>query len=113
MTNGEKYKGAEEREKAFNRFCDSMSLCAKCPVVTPGRMNKVICMLKWLDLEAKKEKQDNCPYCGNETYKGYILNAHGYAVQCKCGYSSSIQVSMNEAIARHNELCRKVKGEGK
>jgi Lar family restriction alleviation protein len=63
MTNGEKFKTAEERAKAFDNYCISQkSGCNKCPL---NKYAGDACRFKWLDLEYKAELK-LCPFCGTE-----------------------------------------------
>lgn len=55
MTNAEKYQTAEERERAFERFCGGRD-CNTCPLDKPGKTRGVplSCRFPWLDLEAEE-----------------------------------------------------------
>lgn len=61
MTNEEKYKTPEERNKAFHRFCKSVNDCSVCPL---GKVPNLRCPFAWLALEAEEEKPLPCPFCG-------------------------------------------------
>ena len=115
MTNGEKFKTAKERMEAFKYFCEQHKLmgCRDCPCWQVGKNWGLKCTFLWLDLEAEEEKPDNCPFCGTPT-KAEFRHWEGenkFSVMCDfCGYTSGYSTEKQEAIARHNELCRKVKG---
>ena len=69
MTNEQKYKTAEERVKAFDRWrktikCEGCSqMCDKCEA---GPLADE-CGFKWLTLEAEEEEPKPCPFCGGMT----------------------------------------------
>lgn len=105
MTNGEKYKTAEERSAAFRKFCSVIlrrSRCAKCPLRNSSSDK---CEFEWLDLEYKEELKP-CPFCG---MTAVITNDYDkYRVHClNCFGTTSHVSSPDEAIAawnrRHNE----------
>lgn len=52
MTNGEKFKTAEERQSNFNKFCKQYVGCHHCILGHPARLG--ICRFKWLDLEYER-----------------------------------------------------------
>ena len=109
MTNGEKFKTAEERAKAFTKWCEEKQKtaigkvakheCSDCPLDerTP------CCFFFWLDLEAEEEKPLPCPFCGREV--SVHTDAPEEWVSCECGYSSKM---MNHgcSIAAHNRVAR-------
>lgn len=111
MTNGEKYKSAEERTRAFVEFCnaDAETGCNGCRF----RERNSHCEFMWLELEAEDEKLEPCPFCGEECACG------GGYVEClndNCCYSSGNRNRSDaEAVAAHNRVARAVKekGEGK
>lgn len=114
MTNGEKFKTVEERKEPFKRFCNSR-LCTDCEIFS-RRFSERECGLFWLDLEAEEEKPDNCPYCGAKTrvsmgLPGFSEEHPAFVVCDECGYASGKGADVDEAIARHNALCRRLKGE--
>lgn len=56
MTNSEKFKTAEERDKAFGEFCKKIESCWVCPLAELGYKKKIRkCTFSWLDLEANEE----------------------------------------------------------
>ena len=54
MTNEQKYKTAEERAKAFKKFCDNTQ-CSQCPYKGESRL---VCPMYWLADEYKEPEQD-------------------------------------------------------
>ena len=119
MKNEQKYKTAEERVKAFDRWrktikCEGCSqMCDKCEA---GPLADE-CGFKWLTLEAEEEKPNPCPFCGGMTE--VITDEQGYCgVSCiHCDYTSERYRQSIYAIAAHNRVCRAVeavkKGETK
>jgi len=113
MTNGERYKTAQERAEAFEKFCkrdyDDYN-CESCkfhPCKT-----RIECGFAWLDLEAEEEKPLLCPYCGLVPVS-FIDDKTGNAwVACTCGYQSPEYKSESLAIAAHNRVAKKCR-EGK
>lgn len=111
MTNGEKYKTAEERFAAFMGYCDrhrkKFNGCTigNCPLRTTS---KRACQFLWLSLEAEEEKPLPCPCCGGEarSYADLLTCAcgsYGYRVRCTvCGMASRVFESMEVAIAAWN-----------
>lgn len=51
MTNAEKYKTPEDRERAFERFCGGHDCCSLCPLNKLGGIVHKSCRFPWLDLE--------------------------------------------------------------
>lgn len=109
MTNEEKYKTPAEREKAFAEYCQKEICWRSC--FYPRHQ----CLLRWLALEVEEEKPLPCPFCGDETWVGCATrNGLVYrSVACRCGYTSICHIKDSDAVACHNELCRRLKGEGK
>lgn len=60
MTNGEKYKTAKTRERAFKEFCNKNNCFdGNCPVIQKilsFKKKSARCSFVWLDLETKKKK---------------------------------------------------------
>lgn len=95
MTNGEKYKTAEERAEAYSKTQD----------VQRGRgFVSPILAFAWLELEAAEEKPLPCPFCGGECEVG-LGRVFCKTQSCYCSKS----FDMNEkAIAAHNRVARAV-----
>ena len=53
ITNEEKYKTAEERIKAFKKFCTSYKSCVDCPLKKLLPINYTGCKFFWLELEVE------------------------------------------------------------
>ena len=106
MTNAEKFKTAEEREKAFGKWCESnkifYSYCDATGAVKYGFNH-----FAWLDLETEEEKPLPCMICGRAVDIHKIGDWHTRSqVQCTCGYRGAWCDSMDEAIALHNRMAR-------
>lgn len=109
MTNGEKYKTAEERLNAFLRFCDS-DKCESCPIENCECEYDVLAAFKWLDLEAEEENPLPCPFCGGEVRVDHNWD-NSHSVSCTgrgCWYHSKCCTSESDAIAAHNRVAKAV-----
>jgi len=117
MRNEEKYNTPKERICAFNKFCNQYNTCKDCHLFMIIRpVGRDVCAFKWLELEAKNESPEPCPFCGKETKVIHISYDNCFAVKCYkgCGYISAHTCSENGAVANHNKLCHKLKeGESK
>lgn len=123
MKNSEKFKTAEERAKAFTKWCAEKQKtaigkvakheCSDCPLDehTP------CCFFFWLDLEAEEEKPLPCPFCGSNTVvKSNVTVRHvdNHLVECtNCQYRSEEKFDRDCAIAAHNRVARAVMEAGK
>lgn len=112
MKNSEKFKSIQERSDAFRGFCRSRH-CQDCEL-DPTQDN-IECAYAWLNLEAEEEKPMPCPFCGGtQLEEPYALDRghkEDYTVWCpQCGYRSCFCNTKEGAIARHNALCRRLKG---
>lgn len=81
MTNAEKYKTAEERRKAYNKY----------------NCNSVIDEFLWLEKEYKEELK-SCPFCGSTPVMANNMESMrslSYYVKCACGarFASALSVS--------------------
>jgi hypothetical protein len=59
MTNAEKYKTAQERDKAFEEFCKKIESCWACglgELCYKKRIKK--CSFLWLELEVEEEDNE-------------------------------------------------------
>ena len=107
MTNGEKFKTAEERGKAFNAYCHSR-LCADCELDGFNKCQESSCYFHWLELEAKEEALLPCPFCGGraEFNKTLVEGRTDGWVQCTyCGVHF-ITKERDEAIAAWNRRAK-------
>lgn len=105
MTNEEKYKTLEERNRAFNKYCEEHD-CRNCPLDGDVREE---CSFGWLALEVGDEKPESCPFCGAKVVK------ESGALKCTaplCGYSLLLGVDPDNTVAAHNRVCRAVKAAG-
>lgn len=92
MTNGEKFKTAEERGEEFSKFCRSHQQrgCAECEL-SGCSGDKCKCHYVWLDLEYKeelKEELKECPFCGGTPVMADNIKTKkslSYYVKCACG----------------------------
>lgn len=115
MTNAEKYWTAKERAKAFNVWCNGNE-CNRCVLCNIGvELESSVCALYWLDLEAKEEKIENCPYCGNECRAEDDDGEHRVfcCADLSCRYSSGTYTTEHEAISAHNRFVRAAMETGK
>lgn len=117
MTNGEKFKTAEERAKEFEAFC-SGHICEVCPL----RAIKPDCgasrgQFAWLELEADGAEPLPCPFCGYRCFAVESISKKKWLVFCEqnesCGYSSGAYATKGYAIAAHNRVARAVMADGK
>ena len=100
MTNEEKYKTPQERDRAFVRFCTERG-CKECQC----RRGGANCHYVWLALEAEEEKPLPCPFCGGEAEIDSAIHfgSYYYFVKCKiCHMSSMSCLIKDEAIAAWN-----------
>ena len=105
MTNEEKYKTPEERQEAFNAFCDQYNTCKDCHLFTIIRRGgRDGCAFNWLALEAEEEKPLPCPFCGGDNIAkcgSSFLNF--YYVRCKrCHSATNSYNTKADAIAAWN-----------
>ena len=108
MTNEQKYKTPEERNRAFGEWCFNMD-CESCKLKAHNFDGGDGCRFYWLALEAEDEPKPNpCPFCGGTTEvttdeQGY------YGVSCiHCDYTSERYEQSIYAIAAHNRVARAV-----
>ncbi len=119
MTNGQKYKTAEERVKAFGEFCKN-EFCDQCNHLD-CKLHKqgseiLRCYDWWLALEFEDEIEP-CPFCGekcelHEIWDNEMNRSAGFDVRCTmCRYRSpeASQYDGSDAIAAHNRVARAVR----
>lgn len=106
IINEQKYKTAEERVEAFNRFCSRTADCVGCELRGSGTF---VCQFKWLALEAEEDSIEPCVYCKSKMSPMRVGNT--FRVYCNtCGYQSSGSFeTMQAAIAAHNRVARAVR----
>lgn len=98
MTNQEKYKTAQERERAFWQFCKIIS-CKNCPLIDIHK-TAFDCILYWLEMEAEEELL-SCPFCGGKSTLYEIAGVKPH-VQCNACRVSMYGDTRIEAIAAWN-----------
>lgn len=100
MTNEEKYKTPQERDTAFEIFCNGHCCDDKCPCHHEKDVN---CSFLWLSLEAEEEKIIPCPFCGGESVAYYDEDLMGHIVFClECKTRSGLCKTKANAIAKWN-----------
>ena len=112
MLNSQKFTTAEERGRAFDRWCRGNNGCDRCTLHDAGiELSTCVCSFYWLDLEAEEEKPLPCPYCGGETE---VVGTGAYQVVCmKCMYASAMRADMDLCVSDHNRVARAVMEAGK
>lgn len=107
LTNFEKFKTAEDREKAFQKFCHNRA-CEECDLFVENE-SSIKCAMRWLEREADQEAPLPCPCCGNVDMAKFdsVRNPETFIYCPSCGYHAPWEMNIDVAIARHNELCRK------
>ena len=90
MTNQEKYKTTDERERAFIKFC-SESTCSTCPLDIPGD-----CRYLWLELEALKLESPKDATISKDniikkhfTNRGFVIREFEDLYGAKCSIQES------------------------
>lgn len=114
MLNSEKFKTAEERGKAFDKWCHTRGGCDMCILHDAGiELQTCVCSFYWLDLETEAEKPLPCPCCGGEC----VVESHseGHNVRCcsRYCYIGKTFESRDKAIATHNRVARSAMAEWK
>ena len=90
MTNGEKFKTAEERKVAYSQYCDD---CAK-------NEEAVFCALDWIDAEYVVRLKP-CPFCGGEA-KSRKSNRVYYVFCTNCSMKTVDSTTPDGVIAAWN-----------
>lgn len=90
MTNGEKFKTAEEREKQYKKYCSSHGIgCSKCPL---KKFSSTRCPYEWLDLQYTEVEVllKPCPLCGCTEVRVRKINDQDiWYISCnRCGCST-------------------------
>lgn len=99
MTNGEKFKTADERYDEFGKFCKKRD-CEHCPCKAKIHGSVPKCLLEWLDLEYKEELKP-CPFCGGEAMERKSNKL--YYVFCKnCSVKTVDSITKDAAIEAWN-----------
>ena len=108
MKNEEKYKTAEEREKAFDDFCSKQALCGNCPL---QKATGARCGYRWLELEAEAAEALPCPICGGGAYVRSGTDDYGryweYVRCLSCGLSTTSESTKGAAVAKWNKRVNK------
>lgn len=104
MRNADKYKTAESRADAYNKYCYRKE-CSECKLNKFNKKYRVdCCMAFWLELEAEEEDTIMpCPFCGGAVSKHERIGDPDVYIECKkCGYRSRYYYDMDSAIDAHN-----------
>lgn len=114
MTNEEKYKTPEEREKAFHEFCCKKLDCSVCEArygATAKYFGRDHCVLRWLYMKAEEELL-TCPFCGGDAKIEFIPSfRNSYFVRCKiCLSSVRGYDTRDKAVAAWNRRVNSIKG---
>lgn len=119
MTNEEKFKTSEERQKEFNKFCSTMHSCAKCDIF---KRNNICCMLNWLAAEYKEPKQDllfTIRYCDISKAGWYVVATTPIAARAVSQYYNDQRHAQNFcddlnsiALAWHRRMNEKERSNG-
>lgn len=103
MTNEQKYKTVEERQKAFEDFC-SRHICGKIP---KNRCTKYGCLLEWLADEYEEPKQE-LPFKVDVLDVVATDGKQTIAGCCDEHNAKSLCDSLNAAaLAWHKRMCEK------
>lgn len=117
MTNGERYRTADERYHAFH---DTFTIeCNDCQYSKVCSYKYSECSLRWLERECV-EKPLPCPFCRGKCSTEIVTSEDSetrekvetFNVVCHgtdndgCGYSSKGYTDESKAIAAHNRVAR-------
>ncbi len=102
MINGEMFKSAEERGRAFNEYCNKQQ-CRECELRNFHGRKETNCAFQWLDLEYEEELKP-CPFCGNESVRVYKhVGMDDWYVSCAgCGIRTEGNTSKDIVVAAWN-----------
>lgn len=109
MTNEQKYKTAEERAKAFKKFCENTQ-CSQCPHKGESRL---VCPMYWLADEYKEPKPDlpfKIQLWKPDEYQVYIALGIDWAIQhfkVKCDAVSFCNKLNAAVLAWHERMNKK------
>ena len=102
MTNAEKFKTAEARREAYNKFCSrSGEVCSTCILWKKEADGN--CKFRWLELEYEEELLP-CPFCGGRAKFNRTLvegRTDGW-VQCTYCGAQFVTKERDEAISTWN-----------
>lgn len=103
MTNGEKFKTAQERAEAFCKFCYKQTTedngCGNCPLDKYPS-----CAFAWLELEAEEEKMETIEDIVDE------MRQHTRVSAADAFYGVTEWVKLcDRIIAAHNRVAKAVK----
>ena len=106
MTNGEKFQTAEDRAKAFDKFCIGKD-CGSCALSVKVQVSSRVCEYGWLDLEAEEEEQLPCPFCGSTDV--VIQDVGGFELACQgCGFHTPSYMVLEQLISEYQRVARAV-----
>ena len=94
MTNGEKFKTAEERKSEYAKYC---VMCYKKDAIIKDKFD-------WLDIEYDEELK-TCPFCGGEAKHSnqWVQNISYPVIKCmQCGAVTRFCKTADEAVAAWN-----------
>ena len=112
MTNAEKFKTAEQRAKAFEKWCKNSTSQSRGPACKVDMPNCFTCQFAWLDLEAEEEKILPCPFCGGMDL--VIQDVGGFELECQgCGFHTPSYMDKEKLISEYLLVARAVMEAGK
>lgn len=110
MLNSEKFKTADERARAFRSYCDGGAAQGAYKKCLDRRC--IECALKWLDLEADKERPLPCPFCGGTDV--VIQDVGGFELACQgCGFHTPSYMVLEKLTSEYQRVARAVMDAGK
>lgn len=106
MTNGEKFKTAEDRFREFKKFCRERN-CKSCPCrdTIKTYSSPVRCILIWLEMEYTEAELKSCPFCGHSDIRMHKNSAGDvWYIHCNgCGCRTGGAVVKDMAIEAWNK----------
>ena len=111
MTNGEKFKTAEERIAGWREYCKKHysedKNCSECPLWKLGALE---CRFPWLELEYKEDlRLEPCPFCGRTPVMENNVDSMrslSYYVKCACGARFASALSESVAVEQWNRRAK-------